>query len=51
MKILLVSPLPPPEGGIATWTIGFSEYCKVLTVKNERDYPLASKKLAILCIF
>ena len=29
MKILLVSPLPPPEGGIATWTIGFSEYCKV----------------------
>ena len=37
MKILLVSPFPPPEGGIATWTVGFSEYCKVLTVKNERD--------------
>ena len=29
MKILLVSPFPPPEGGIATWTVGFSEYCKV----------------------
>lgn len=28
MKILLVSPLPPPEGGIATWTVGFAEYCK-----------------------
>lgn len=27
MNILLVSPLPPPEGGIATWTIGFKEYC------------------------
>lgn len=28
MKILLISPLPPPEGGIATWTVQYAEYCK-----------------------
>lgn len=28
MKILLVSPLPPPNGGIATWTTGYQEYCE-----------------------
>ncbi|MBO5889766.1 MAG: glycosyltransferase family 4 protein [Clostridia bacterium] len=27
MKILLLSPLPPPEGGIATWTTLYLEYC------------------------
>ena len=26
MKLLLISPLPPPEGGIATWTKGFCTY-------------------------
>lgn len=28
MKVLLVSPLPPPAGGIATWTIEYLKYCK-----------------------
>ena len=28
MKVLLISPLPPPMGGIATWSIKFIEYCK-----------------------
>ena len=28
MKVLLVSPLPPPKGGIATWTERFVEYSK-----------------------
>lgn len=27
MKVLLVSALPPPEGGIATWTIKYKAYC------------------------
>lgn len=27
MEILLVSPLPPPAGGIATWTVGYKQYC------------------------
>ncbi len=27
MKLLLVSALPPPEGGLAAWTEGFLEYC------------------------
>ena len=28
MKILLVSPYPPPEGGIASWTLRYCKYCK-----------------------
>lgn len=35
MKILLVSPLPPPAGGIATWTVKYQNYCK------ENDIALA----------
>lgn len=31
MKVILVSPLPPPVGGIATWTEGYKQYCD----KNE----------------
>lgn len=27
MKVLLLSPLPPPSGGIASWTIRYQEYC------------------------
>lgn len=27
MRILMVSPLPPPAGGIATWTKQYLEYC------------------------
>lgn len=34
MKILLLSPLPPPAGGIATWT---KEYCKYMA---ETDHSL-----------
>lgn len=26
-NIILVSPLPPPEGGMATWTVKYLEYC------------------------
>lgn len=28
LKILLLSPLPPPSGGIATWTVRYEQYCK-----------------------
>ncbi|UWO88736.1 glycosyltransferase family 4 protein [Thomasclavelia spiroformis DSM 1552] len=28
MRVLLVSPLPPPTGGIATWSLKFLEYCR-----------------------
>ena len=28
MNILLISPLPPPSGGIATWTEKYCKYCK-----------------------
>lgn len=28
MNILLLSPLPPPSGGIATWTEKYCRYCK-----------------------
>lgn len=34
MKILLVSPLPPPAGGIATWTVRYKKYCE------EQNIPL-----------
>lgn len=29
MKVLLVSPLPPPSGGMARWTQLFNEGCKL----------------------
>lgn len=35
MKILLVSPLPPPEGGISTWTKNYIEYCNSNGVECE----------------
>lgn len=28
LKVLLLSPLPPPSGGIATWTVRYEQYCK-----------------------
>ena len=34
MKILLISPLPPPVGGIATWTVKYKQYC------DENAIPL-----------
>lgn len=36
--ILLVSPLPPPEGGIAIWTKQYLEYCK----KNNIDVSIVN---------
>lgn len=33
--IVLVSPLPPPEGGMATWTVKYSEYCKKSKIPIE----------------
>lgn len=41
MRILLVSPLPPPTGGIATWTV---EYLKEGNQKN-RDIELVNTAL------
>mgnify|MGYP003311193801 CR=1 FL=1 len=39
MKILLVSPLPPPNGGIATWTQMYLEnqmkFCNQVTLINS----------------
>lgn len=35
MRILLVSPLPPPAGGIATWTEKYRDYCL------EKGIPLS----------
>lgn len=28
MNILMLAPLPPPSGGIASWTVRFKEYCE-----------------------
>lgn len=28
MNILMLAPLPPPSGGIASWTVRYREYCK-----------------------
>ena len=39
MKILLVSPLPPPAGGIATWTEKYLSYCK-----NNKHNKLGSQE-------
>ncbi len=41
MKILLISPLPPPEGGIATWTKLYIEYCK----SNKIDCDIVNTAL------
>lgn len=30
MKVLLISPLPPPNGGIASWTVQYLEYAKAM---------------------
>ena len=49
MKILLVSPLPPPEGGIATWTKHFERYCHTsgihLDIVNSALTGKRSKKI------
>lgn len=33
MNILMLSPLPPPSGGIATWTVKFQTYCKKIGIE------------------
>lgn len=52
--VLLVSPLPPPTGGIATWTVKYREYCEkkglninlVNTALNgDRAKRIAGRKL------
>lgn len=35
MKILLVSALPPPAGGIATWTERYLEYCNTHNIETS----------------
>lgn len=34
-SIILVSPLPPPEGGMATWTVKYLEYCEEKGIKVD----------------
>lgn len=34
-NIILVSPLPPPEGGMATWTIKYLEFCNEKGIKVD----------------
>lgn len=41
MNILLISPLPPPEGGIATWTIKYISFCE----KNHINVSLVNTAL------
>lgn len=41
MKILLISPIPPPVGGIATWT---EQYLKWLTQKQFNVYHVNTSK-------
>lgn len=38
MRIVLVSAVPPPEGGIASWTLKYISYCK----KNKIDVKLVN---------
>ena len=49
MKVLLVSPLPPPTGGIATWTVGYKRYCErngvQLTIVNNALIGARSKQI------
>lgn len=60
LKILLVSPLPPPKGGIATWTEEFVEYyhqnhqiCEVVNtaVIGKRAINFSEHKNPVLEIF
>lgn len=41
MKVLLVSPLPPPVGGIASWTLDYLSYCE----KNGIDISLVNSAI------
>lgn len=46
MKILLLSPLPPPVGGIATWTFNILKYYE-LKQKKESDVKIIHQNTAI----
>ncbi len=35
MKIALISPLPPPSGGIASWTLDYVEYAKKMDIETQ----------------
>jgi len=41
MNILMLAPLPPPSGGIASWTLRFVKYCK------KNNIPLRVVNIAI----
>ena len=55
MKVLLVSPLPPPVGGIASWTVDYLNYCEKIgvdvtlinsAIKGSRAENVAKRSLA-----
>ncbi|WP_160232175.1 glycosyltransferase family 4 protein [Acinetobacter indicus] len=46
MKVLLLSPLPPPVGGIATWTMNIIKYYE-LKDKKESDINIIHQNTAI----
>lgn len=35
MKVLLISPMPPPNGGIATWTKKYLQHCNAFGVEAD----------------
>ena len=41
MKILMLAPLPPPSGGIASWTVRYRDYCK------DKSIPLQIVNIAM----
>lgn len=49
MNILLISPLPPPSGGIATWTEKYCNYCKInhISVDVVNIAIIGNRKVAI----
>lgn len=47
MKVLLVSPLPPPAGGIATWTETFQRYASQSGIELSIVNTALSKKRAV----
>ncbi|WP_180186099.1 glycosyltransferase family 4 protein [Acinetobacter sp. YH01008] len=46
MKVLLLSPLPPPVGGIATWTVNILKYYE-LKGQKESDVNIIHQNTAI----
>lgn len=51
-NILLVSPIPPPEGGMATWTVKYSEFCEKNNIYlNVVNTALIGKRAENISIF